>query len=363
MEMNANNFFFQLNNLCRENQARNIVLDETMIKVSKNIIYNSIIRTIKDAFLYFAAINYLNACIKIDKKIFSYSFKSKIEPGICSILTNSVSNVNLYYEKRNGILLLDFYNFIFSFHCVELNHELIEFLSRQRYISFDGIKKQCVGDLILEKALNQFNINNHNKGGSNNVMNYDNKKVFNNSLNDKNICSFNYKEYSLEYFINDFHLKELTTSSVCSHNVAIVIKELYLYFDLIKNSKPSLSDEMKRALYREIIIQSYSICETLEAELGRKYLNLSYDNSAGKRDSQNEIKTCREYVIKISDEAMSDYQKFKDYRNNVHLSKMQSIEKDPMYTWDNVIYIFNFMRRYIELMYKHGLSRLNEKRF
>lgn len=354
----SNIFFSELNALCEKDQKRNAKVDYELLERSQYIISNTAIRNIQDAFLFFSALNYLNACIKVDKACASYSFKSDIQRGVNTIKYNNIDGISMFYERHEHLFLINFYDFIFSYHCPGLDDETINYLSNQREIVFDGIRKQCVADLILRAALkrstglslesDRYNANNSQKDFKGNI---------------KPNCSFLYNKYQIEDIIQEFHLHDLTTNKVSAHNIAIVIAEIYFYYDLIKNSVPILDDMLKKALYREIIIQSYSICETLECELGYKYLGLEYSSSLTEDDQNKAKAACRCHVIKMKEGGASKfYDEFKKQRHNVHLCKNQNIENDPYYNQEHVDYVFLFTRKYIQLMYDEGLPNIARRR-
>ncbi len=161
MEKYNKEFLNYLNGLCKDNQNRTVILDKELLEKSKKIIESSDFNTYDEAFVYFAALNYLNAYVKKDRKNLSYSFKNKVQPGIYAILTNKLNKIRFYYEKKERVCYISFYDFIFSFHYVDLNLEMYDYLSNERRIEFDGIRKQCTADLILGITLKDFS-NNYN---------------------------------------------------------------------------------------------------------------------------------------------------------------------------------------------------------
>ena len=75
--MTQEKYFEDLNKVARRNQNRAPIVDQGLLKKTQKVVSNINLDDSKNIFLFFAAANYLNACVKLNREI-GYSFKRKV---------------------------------------------------------------------------------------------------------------------------------------------------------------------------------------------------------------------------------------------------------------------------------------------
>ena len=358
--MTDTNHFRQLIQSAIKHQNDNEIVDPKLVNVSQRIIHNSVANTLGDAFALASAFNYLNFAVKQRPEI-GYEFKSLLENATYVIHTAD-KNVLFYYSIQEDALYISFYSFVFSFHCPGLSVSLKRRLSQEQPIQFDGIRKQKCAGSILKCALKNPDCTYLNRLDDDNNGNYSKYTRSNNTMNKNSNClkmTYDYYPYSLNDIIRDYHLRELTTSKDYCNNIAIVIKSLFNYHDMINSNMFVNEPYLERAMFREIITQSYSVLEVIELEIGALLLHI---NRQTKSDDEQCRKELDRRVKNIGDKEKRKMDEFRQLRNNVHLSKSQSIADEPQYSRKNVEYWFNFMKEYVNYLYMNYNSDFDTSR-
>lgn len=315
-------------------------VDSQYAYLSANLIQKLPVQTMGDAFLIWSAFNYLN--FAANKNTGDYSFKDQMEEAVLKT-HQAIEKVRFYYEAYQDILYVSFYGFVFSFQKVPLRPKLKDLLSRQTPIAFDGVRKQACTTSILKVAMKNPDLSCRLNPGecpsSSNETDYGER------------CTFFLKPYRLSDISNDYyHLHELTSTLEMRRNIAIVIRQMYFYCDLATKANPPLEPLLERAIYRDIIILSYSVIQAIEIELGSMILGTPRRGNNPRYD-QRCVKALHD-VINIQKEELRMYNEYRTLRNNVHLSKKQSIETDKAYTRGEVDHWLMFMQQYLEYLYQ-----------
>lgn len=122
---------------------------------------------VPDAFLGCAALNLLNTYVKQNKAKLGYRFRRHLYnllKGIEDI--NQSKTIDVFYDegKPNGILMIVFWGFQFSFHG-EKNTDEIKKLQRKNNVEWDGIRKQLCSKTIFDFVFNSSWISNKTQNG------------------------------------------------------------------------------------------------------------------------------------------------------------------------------------------------------
>ncbi len=338
-----------------EHQFDNNSVDNSLVKRSFSTIENLRIKSLGDAFLVWASFNYLNFAVKKDRSI-GYSFKRKIERCVYETRAQR-EDVDFYYEYQGDVLYVSFYGFIFSFHNASLSNDLKESLSHQKRIEFDGIRKQVCATSILMAAMKNPGLSNELPiqpmvNNSSDIVKQKPKMT-----DPYTRFSFNAVDFTLDEICEAFNLRYLTTSKESMYNIAIVIREMYFYKDLVNTANPALDPSLEKAIYREIFTQAYSVIEAIEIEIGAMLLGIQ---RPAKHDPTLDRRCVAELnkIINVPSSSKEGQmrKKFHDLRNNVHLSKKQSILSDPSYCPEEIYHYLEYMRQYLQYLYQRMLS-------
>lgn len=310
------------------------------VHLSMNLVQSLPIQTMGDAFLLWSAFNYLN--FAANQATGDYSFKDQMEEAALKT-HQAVKEVRFYYEGYQDILYVSFYGFVFSFQKVPLRPKLKDLLSHQAPIVFDGVRKQACAASILKVAMKNPDLSSHSNPGeylsSSSETDYGER------------CTFLVKPYRLSDISDDYyHLRELTSTPEMRRNIAIVIRQMYFYCDLVTKANPPLEPLLERAIYRDIIILSYSVIQAIEIELGSMILGTPRhgNNQAYDRRCYDALQD----VIAVYGKEKRMMNEYRALRNNVHLSKKQSIETDKAYTRGEVDHWLRFMQQYLDYLYE-----------
>lgn len=146
---------------------REVIPEEDVVKSLVILNYISY-EKVPDAFLGCAALNLLNTYVKQKDSKLGYRFRRHLYnllKGIDDI--NQIKTINVFYDisKSNGMLMIVFWGFQFSFHG-EKNTEMIKKLQKKRDMEWDGIKKQLCAKTIFEFALSTSWISNKTQNNS-----------------------------------------------------------------------------------------------------------------------------------------------------------------------------------------------------
>jgi hypothetical protein len=222
--------------------------------------------------------------------------------------------------------------------------------SKTNPISFDGIRKQPVAELILKSALtfNDLTIYKPKKQPTNTYVESTRSKA-----ESKININFSFTPYNVDTIIKELHLYELTTTKVTADNIANVIQTLYFYMDSINGYGDKLPTTIRQTLFREIIIESFSVIQCIQLEVGALLLN-KIRNSHQSRDDDKECFEAFETIAYLKPNSKEEmiFKKYLSARNNVHLSKYQNIMDVTTYNAETVAEYINYMNQYIDYVYK-----------
>lgn len=326
--MDMYEYFNKLNQLAGSNQNNKLLVDNDLVDIANQVTNNYTINDAKDAFLYFAALNYLNSVVKIDHSI-SYKFKSLVQNGVNAVLNKKIYGISMYYNICEKVTFISFANFIFSFHFVQLDSSLTKILMNQQIIKFDGIRKHPCGDLIFKEALKI-------------------KKIYFSQTRNDNYS----KSDDINNIIQTYNLDQIVTNENLKRNIAIVLLQLHYIDDHIIND--NIPQYLNKAFYRDIIILSFSVLEALELEIGAKILRERTDkiylSNKDRIDNENRFRKAYSDNINMDSETKKYFSNYKFKRNNVHLSKQQVIEFDDDYSKEKVVKFLVFMEEYMNFM-------------
>lgn len=109
---------------------------------------------VPDAFLSVAALNMLNRYVKQPNTRINYKFRLHIINVLKGIedINQKKSILLGYSPKRNNLLIIQFWNFQFSFQGEKLTDQIHNMLSKNN-LDWDGIRKQPCAKTIFEFAL------------------------------------------------------------------------------------------------------------------------------------------------------------------------------------------------------------------
>ena len=368
--MNNSDFFRRLNQSAMQQQdGSDAFVDEKYVDFCKKLLLHGdiAVNSLADAFLYFAAINYLNASTKQQKSI-GYAFKSRISVVIAECINNCIHGVRFYLtsdEKGSVVYCLFGETFCFSFHSPSISGDKLKrYLASCARIEFDGIRKQKCPNLILKSAISLV----RSQTGQGQPPIYPSPSsqrapigsrpvpVKTGSFGSEYDVSCRVNVYPIKQIIADFQLDRLVTNHVTAENIAVVISSVYFYHDLIE-SENSVPEHVRKEMFREIITQTFSVVEAVEVEIGRriakrKRIRLPSEQGKNPRaDQQFCIDLCQEeYGFDSTTSRM--YDEYKDLRHNVHLCKNQRIINDDYYTEETTVKWFSFMEQYLSHLAK-----------
>ena len=181
--------------------------------------------------------------------------------------------------------------------------------------------------------------------------------------------SFNFSDPSVNEIKKHYHLAEICpTGTAQIENIALSIKMLYFYCDMLENKYPR---DIEALICREVIILSYSILDGTVACLGflmqdkcmkckRRCAHYSVEMYSGKNIRVNEEKAFKladEYlkkcgIISLTAGAKLFYDQYRDRRNNVHLSKnCEVITKDKCFNREHCKRAISFFDEFFDMLY------------
>lgn len=147
-------FFRNLQAAVEKRQTKKEQVNVELVKIAKNIVFDRPLpKTFWQAFLFFAAVNYLNFAVKSKAEV-GYSFKSRV-PDAVIVCLRKFKDIHFYGEKQKHAVLLyvEFYGFVFSFHGIGMNEDLAAIISGNPPIAFDGVRKQFCAGYIFKRAM------------------------------------------------------------------------------------------------------------------------------------------------------------------------------------------------------------------
>ena len=158
---------------------REIIPEEDVIKSLVILNYISY-EKVSDAFLACSALNLLNTYVKQDDAKIGHRFRRHLYSllkGIDDI--NQKKSIDVFYDdsKQNGILMIVFWGFQFSFHG-EKNTAEVKKLQKKKNIEWDGIRKQLCAKSIFDFAFHSSWTSNKSQDGG------DLRKMVENELED-----------------------------------------------------------------------------------------------------------------------------------------------------------------------------------
>lgn len=353
--MDASEYFKKLNQFAKKHQGEMDpdLNNQNAINIAHYGVFDHDIVDIKDAFFVFASFNFLNASRK--RNNIDTSFVSEISRRINETLKTCPSVKFYYYDSDKGrVIYVNFYSFIMSYINFPIDSNLANQLKKMPPINFDGIKKQDCASLILRNAYTQIK-------ASNKVNNQQIIKPTSTQVNTSSgrTSNYSYLPYDINDITRDFHLMELSSTKFTASNMAVVIKTMFFMKDLIDSSNPPLEKEIEKALYREIIVNTYSVVEVVELEAGAQILNQvrNSSNHDRARDKKYLDALKKEVVILKNSPEEKFYNEYRQARNNIHLSKKQDILKDGIFAQSKVEEFFSFMSQYLEFIYDTLLNK------
>lgn len=116
-----------VNSLKDSLKETSVTLDGKKEEISKTSVNRALaiidceIKTVQDAFLYFASLNLLNSYVKDHKNEISYRFKGKVIPAIDQIIKNGIENISFGYEDSASCTLVNINGLQFTFHGTKLS--------------------------------------------------------------------------------------------------------------------------------------------------------------------------------------------------------------------------------------------------
>lgn len=189
------------------------------------------------------------------------------------------------------------------------------------------------------------------------------KQNFNNSNNKYVNVNFSFKPYSLEQIISDLRINKVITNQNTIRNIASTVQTIYFYKDLISNNRNNLPIGIIQNLLKELIIQSFSILECIEIELGAKLLNINRNTGNQRKSEDLECLKAVSNTLRFPSNSieLELYKYFKNCRHNVHLSKSQNIFDTNSLNERNVTTLMSFLTQYIEYIVNWYDMYLNTK--
>lgn len=185
--------------------------------------------------------------------------------------------------------------------------------------------------------------------------------------------SINYTNVSVAEIKKDFYLEIFCPQkSEQLENIALTIKLLYFYCDMLKGQYPS---DLESLLCRDIIITSYSVIDGLVGCLGYKIQSQCYNcknrcncfsQSLFKDDEvkneRNLFINADKYlrlhkIIDLTPSAREYYDNYREARNNVHLTKNAPvITADSRFTRERCRQSIQFLNNFVEMLHVNYTS-------
>ena len=183
------------------------------------------------------------------------------------------------------------------------------------------------------------------------------------------VVRFNFSDVSLEDVKKRYHLNEICPSDTAQkENVALSIKLLYFYCDMLKSRYPF---DVEALLCREIVILSYSVLDGLVGCLGFKlqhscgicthrcsrYSQKMYEGATIRENEQRSFAVADAYlrscgIIDMTKDADQFYRDYRQTRNNIHLTKnCDVITDDRRFTRAYCNRAVRFLEEFIEMLY------------
>ncbi|MFA6859925.1 MAG: hypothetical protein WCR30_00885 [Clostridia bacterium] len=165
--------------------------------LAKQIVEKAKIETKEDVFLYFSALNFLNAFVKKNyaprefKK--NYFFKNSVSKCIDAIINNNLCDCIFCYG--DNVVMGEVANLQFSFHRANIsdlmNKERNSNGSKYHFDYWKGIRLQPIAGFVFKEAMSLPNISKENMTilGSNNFQTENSNAKFN-KLNKNNFREF-----------------------------------------------------------------------------------------------------------------------------------------------------------------------------
>ena len=183
----------------------------------------------------------------------------------------------------------------------------------------------------------------------------------------------NYKDVSLADIKKEYHLDVICPQGAeQSENIALTIKMLYFYCDMLKSKYPS---DIEALICRELIISSYSVIDGLVGCLGFKIQYQCYNCQrrcncfsqsmfpGDARKNENEaFKNADLYlratkIIDLTPAASVYYDNYRSARNNIHLTKNTNvITSDKRFTREHCQQAIEFLNGFIEMIYTNYIN-------
>lgn len=115
------------------------------------------IRTIDEAFYFFACMNLLNAYVKKDyaKREFKkrYIIKEYVSEGITQILESNIDGIRIFIDK--GIAYIKIFDRQFSFHNITMNNAIKIYMKSKENVrqEWEGIRLQKICMTVLKESI------------------------------------------------------------------------------------------------------------------------------------------------------------------------------------------------------------------
>lgn len=152
---------FNLYNQLKENEIQHI--DDYVVDEAVSVINSTNPTDTRSLFYILAAINLLNAAIKLErhKSHLFYGFiKSKIGKLADTYLNNPemFEDVSVYYDNNQKCIYFDVYGVIFSFHQIQESKLIKTVASNNQPIIWAGIRLQRIAQNVFLYAKEQHSI-------------------------------------------------------------------------------------------------------------------------------------------------------------------------------------------------------------
>lgn len=181
--------------------------------------------------------------------------------------------------------------------------------------------------------------------------------------------SIKFSNIPLNEIKKQFHLDAICPPQTAQkENIALSIKLLYFYCDMLKTKYPS---DIESLLCREIIILSYSILDgivgclgfLMQSQCGRCSRRCNYYSQtmfSGDSIRENEQKSfvladnflqkCK--IINLTEKAKRFYNDYRQHRNNIHLTKnCNVITSDSYFSRKSCNQAVLFLSEFIDMIY------------
>ena len=152
---------FSLYNQLKENEIQHI--DDYVVDEAVSVINSTNPTDTNSLFYILAAINLLNAAIKLERhksQLFYGFIKSKVSKLADAYLNNSemFEDVSVYYDNNQKCIYFDVYGVIFSFHQIQESKLIKTIASNNQPIIWAGIRLQRIAQNVFLYAKEQHSI-------------------------------------------------------------------------------------------------------------------------------------------------------------------------------------------------------------